>query len=169
MPAKKPRRPAGRKPAAKAAAPRKVKATRPAANKTLETSASVAKFLAGIKDPWRAADCQAVLALMAKVTGAEPRMWGSSIVGFGSYHYVYESGREGDMLRTGFSPRKEALTLYLMGGFPRHAELMARLGKYKTGKSCLYIKRLEEVDLTVLESLVRESWKYMAARYPDTP
>lgn len=137
-------------------------------NKTGETTASVTRFLAGQKDAQRAEDCRAVLALMQKVTGAQPRMWGSSIVGFGSFHYQYESGREGDMLRTGFSPRKEALTLYILGDFPRHAELMARLGKYKTGKSCLYIKRLSDVDLKVLEALIRASWRYLAARYPET-
>lgn len=136
-------------------------------NKTRETKLSVAKFLAAQKDPQRLADCQVLLDMMRKVTGVEPKMWGASIVGFGSYHYRYESGREGDMLRTGFSPRKEALTLYIMGGFPRHDALMARLGTYKTGKSCLYIKRLADVDLAVLEDLVRASWRYMATRYPD--
>ena len=146
----------------------KAKKSAAAQNKTRETKLSVTKFLAAQKDPQRVADCLAVHDIMAEVTGVEPRMWGASIVGFGTYHYRYESGREGDMLRTGFSPRKEALTLYIMGGFPRHAALMARLGKYKTGKSCLYIKRLADVDLTVLEALIRESWRYMAGRYPDS-
>jgi len=154
---KKPAKVPGARPVSKAA---------PAQNKTRETRASVAKFLAAQKDPQRVADCQAIHDIMARVTGAEPRMWGASIVGFGSYHYRYESGREGDMLRTGFSPRKEALTLYIMGGFPRHAALMAKLGKYTTGKSCLYIKRLADVDLAVLERLIRESWDHMATRYP---
>lgn len=147
--------------------PAKVPGARPAPNKTRQTKLSVAKFLAAQKAPQRVADCQVLLDMMRKVTGVEPKMWGASIVGFGSCHYRYESGREGDMLRTGFSPRKEALTLYIMGGFPRHAALMAKLGKYKTGKSCLYIKRLEDVDLAVLETLVRESWRYMTTRYPD--
>lgn len=92
-------------------------------------------------------------------------MWGSSIVGFGSYHYRYESGREGDWMLTGFSPRKQALTLYMMGGFQRHDELMNKLGKYKTGKSCLYVKKLEDIDLDVLRQLVAESVDYMRQSY----
>ncbi|MDZ4674002.1 MAG: DUF1801 domain-containing protein [Gemmatimonadota bacterium] len=139
-----------------------------AGNKTVETAASVTKFLAGLKDPQRAEDSQVVLGLMRKISKIEPRMWGSSIVGFGSCHYRYDSGREGDMPRIGFSPRKEALTLYLPSGFPRYAALMAKLGNHKAGKSCLYIKRLADVDLKVLESLVSESWRYMATRYPDS-
>ena len=94
---------------------------------------------------------------MRRVTGDEPAMWGPSIVGFGSYHYKYASGREGDWMKVGFSPRKQQLTLYIMSGFSRFDELMGRLGKHSTGKSCLYIKRLEDVDLGVLEELVRES------------
>lgn len=92
-------------------------------------------------------------------------MWGPSIVGFGTYHYRYDSGREGDMLRVGFSPRKAALTLYIMAGFDRYEELMARLGKYKTGKSCLYIKRLADIDLAVLQELVKGSLAYLAEKY----
>ena len=95
------------------------------------------------------------------VTGEEPVMWGSSIVGFGEYHYRYESGREGDFFLAGFSPRKANLVLYIMSGFPRHAELMERLGKHRTGKSCLYINKLEDVDLDVLRELVRRSVEHV--------
>ena len=136
-------------------------------NKTRETTVSVAGFLAAVPDPRRREEAHAVLALMRRVTGLEPRMWGPSIVGFGSYHYQYDSGREGDMARAGFSPRKSALTLYIMGGFPRYDALMKRLGTFSTGVSCLYLKRLADVDLGVLEELLRESWAHMAKRYPE--
>ncbi len=135
-------------------------------NKTQQTKASADTFLKGLKDKARAADSRVVLKLMQKVTGESPTMWGPSIIGFGTYHYKYDSGREGDFLRLGFSPRAQALTLYIMGGFPRYEALMAKLGKYKTGKSCLYIKQLSDVDLKVLEELVIASWKEMAKRYP---
>ncbi|MFK7906670.1 MAG: DUF1801 domain-containing protein [Chitinophagales bacterium] len=92
---------------------------------------------------------------------------GKSIVGFGTYHYKYESGREGDFMKVGFSPRKTSLTLYIMGGFDRHEELMQQLGKYKTGKSCLYIKKLEDIDLEVLKDLVNESVAYISEKYPE--
>ena len=125
--------------------------------KTKVSDRSVARFLAGIKDEKRRADRQTVLEIMKRVTGAEPRMWGSSIVGFGAYHYKYASGREGDWFVTGFSPRKQDLTLYLMGGFEKHAELMKKLGKHKTGKGCLYIKTLDDIHLPTLKKLIRES------------
>lgn len=137
-----------------------------AENKTQQTRASVETFLNGVKDKVRAADSRVVLQLMRKVTGEQPKMWGPGIIGFGTYHYKYDSGREGDFLRIGFSPRAQALTLYIMGGFPRYETLMARLGKYKTGKSCLYIKQLSDVDLKVLEELSLASWQEMAKRYP---
>lgn len=135
-------------------------------NKTVETKASVGIFLRGVKDARRCADAEAVLALMQRVTREEPRMWGPSIIGFGSYHYRYDSGREGDFLRLGFSPRAQALTLYIMGGFPRFEEILARLGRYTTGRSCLYLKHLSDVNLDVLEELIRASWAHMAERYP---
>jgi hypothetical protein len=135
--------------------------------RTVETSASVTTFLRGVKDAARRADAERVLAIMQRVSGEVPRMWGPAIVGFGRYHYRYDSGREGDFLRMGFSPRAQALTLYLMGGFPRFDTLMAQLGKYTTGQSCLYIKRLSDVNLSVLEDLIRASWAYMAERYPE--
>ncbi len=93
-------------------------------------------------------------------------MWGTSIVGFGTYHYKYASGREGDWMLTGFSPRKQALTLYIMAGFEKYQELMDQLGTFKTGKSCLYVKRLSDINLDVLEELVRESVRYMKTQYP---
>jgi hypothetical protein len=98
---------------------------------------------------------------MKKITKEEPKMWGPSIIGFGSYHYKYASGREGDFFLTGFSPRKQSLTLYIISGFKRYDELMKKLGKHKTGSSCLYINKLEDVDMKVLKTLITESVKYM--------
>jgi hypothetical protein len=131
--------------------------------KTKVTKASVDKFLRSIKDEQARADCIKIAELMQKVTKTEPKMWGTSIVGFGSYHYKGASGREGDWFITGFSPRKQALTLYLMGGFDDQAELLARLGKYSTGKGCLYINKLADVDSKVLKELVSRSVKKMKA------
>jgi hypothetical protein len=129
--------------------------------KTKENDASVQAYIDAIGDDARRADCEAVMALMSEVTGEEPAMWGDSIVGFGSYHYRYESGREGDWMLTGFSSRKQNLTLYIMSGFSRFDELMDRLGKFKTGKSCLYLKRLEDIDREVLRELITESVGYL--------
>ena len=98
---------------------------------------------------------------MKKITKEQPKMWGTSIVGFGSYHYKYASGREGDFFLTGFSPRKQSLTLYIMSGFKRYEELMKKLGKYEIGSCCLYINKLEDVDIKVLKALITESVKYM--------
>jgi hypothetical protein len=126
-------------------------------NKTIPTDQNVEEFLNGILDDKKRQDSFTILELMKRVTGLEPQMWGSSIVGLGSYHYKYASGREGDSPLTGFSPRKESLTLYLAYGFEQNEELMKRLGKYKTGKVCLYIKKIEDVDLATLEELVRQS------------
>lgn len=123
--------------------------------KTRATKASVDTFLQGIRDEKRRQDCYAILKIMKKATKAEPKMWGTSIVGFGDHHYVYESGREGDWFLTGFSPRIQNLTLYSMGGFDR--ELLKKLGKYKTGKGCLYINKLDDVDLNVLQELIGTS------------
>jgi hypothetical protein len=111
-------------------------------------------------------DARAVAKLMQDVTGEKPVMWGASMVGFGRYHYRYASGREGDWFLTGFAPRKKELTLYIMAGFERYDALMARLGKFKTGKSCLYVKRLSDIDPDVLRELVGESVAYMKATYP---
>jgi hypothetical protein len=122
----------------------------------------VAAFLGKVEDPARRADCEAVLAMMQQATGCEPRMWGASIVGFGKYKYTYATGRSGEWMVTGFSPRKHDLTLYIMPGFTRYDALMARLGKHKTGKSCLYLKRLADVDTAVLQELIAASVKAMA-------
>ena len=125
--------------------------------KTKVTKVSVDKFLQGLKDEKKRADCYRILKIMKKATKAEPKMWGTSIIGFGDHHYVYESGREGDWFITGFSPRVQSLTLYMMGGFDQ--ELLKKLGKYKTGKGCLYINKLEDVDTKVLDKLITTSVK----------
>jgi hypothetical protein len=131
--------------------------------KTQPTKASVSAFLKGIADDLRRKDCQTLVRIMKRAVGSEPRMWGASIVGFGHYHYKYASGRENDWFLAGFSPRKQDLTIYIMSGLDRHDALLARLGKYKTGKSCLYIKRLAEVDVAVLQELISASVKHMTA------
>ena len=133
--------------------------------KTKKTEASVDDFIAAIEDDQRRKDCKAVMAIMKRVTKSSPKMWGTNIVGYGSYHYKYASGQEGDWPLTGFSPRKQNLTLYIMAGFDDYPELMAKLGKYKTGKSCLYLKRLSDVDTAVLEQLVAASVKDMKEHY----
>lgn len=131
--------------------------------KTRPSGASVEAFVEGIADDTRRGECRAVLDLMRRVTGAEPEMWGASIVGFGSYHYRYASGREGDWFLTGFSPRRRDLTLYIMSGFEGHQDLLLRLGPHKTGKSCLYVKRLSDLDVAVLEELVAASVAHLRA------
>jgi hypothetical protein len=128
-----------------------------AENKTKPTTISVPAFLDACTDEARRADAKALAELMQKVTGNEPSMWGPSIVGFGSYHYIYESGREGDMPVVGFSPRKAANVLYGAIGFGGAEVLLAKLGKYTTGKGCLYIKKLADVDLQVLETLLEKA------------
>ena len=127
--------------------------------KTKPTKASVKAYLAAIDDPQRRADCQALADLMSRVSGCEPHMWGTSIVGFDSYHYKYDSGHEGDACVVGFSSRKDSISLYLMPGFdtPTTQALLAQLGKHKAAKACLYIKRLTDVQLPVLEKLIAHS------------
>ena len=112
-------------------------------------------------------DCFALIKLMKKATGANPKMWGSSIIGFGNYHYKYDSGHEGDSCLTGFSPRKQNISLYIMPGFTQHPTLLKKLGKHKAGKGCLYIKRLEDVDVNVLESLIKESVGFLKKKFVD--
>jgi len=131
--------------------------------KTKVSEASVADFLAAVPDPGRRADCLAVTELMRAVTGAEPEMWGPSIVGCGRYRYRYASGREGEWPLVGFSPRKQNLTLYVMAGFDGEDALLARLGKHTTGKSCLYLKRLSDVDPDALRELVERSVAHVRA------
>ncbi|MCA9838473.1 MAG: DUF1801 domain-containing protein [Trueperaceae bacterium] len=132
--------------------------------KTQQNEASVEAFLKTVENDKRRADAFQVLELMASVTQETPRMWGPSIVGFGSYHYKYESGREGDMCAVGFSPRKQALTLYLNGRYINDEARMQSLGKYKTGKGCLYINKLEDVSLTVLSDLIKDAYESKLAR-----
>ena len=139
-----------------------------AENKTQKTGASVAKFLAAIKDETRRKDSAAVAGLMKKVTGSKAEMWGPSIVGFGNFHYKSDSGREGDFFLVGFSPRKAALTLYLMGGFADFDKLLTKLGKHKMSGSCLHIKRLEDVDKRVLEQLIGRSFAARKKKYGET-
>ena len=136
-----------------------------AENKTKATNASVTAFINSIDDKQKRADARKVAAMMRKATGKRAKMWGPSIVGYGTYHYKYASGREGDFLMTGFSPRKQALTVYIIPGFEHFEVLMSNLGKYKTGKSCLYIKRLSDVDEKILEQLINRSVKHMREHY----
>ncbi len=135
--------------------------------KTKKNDASVEEFLAAVENERRREDSFVVLEMMKRLTGEEPKMWGSSIVGFGSYRYRYASGREGDWPRIGFSPRKRSLTIYVMPGFSNHDELLARLGKHRTGKSCLYVNRLADIDMDELERLMRGSLDAMREMYPD--
>ena len=130
--------------------------------KTKLTDASVEEFLVSVEDEVKRKDCYEIVKIMKQATKAEPKMWGSSIVGFGDYRYVYDSGREGDWFLTGFSPRKQNLTLYLMSGLGRYKDLLKNLGKHSTGKGCLYIKKLSDVDMKVLKQIVEESVKAMS-------
>ena len=130
-----------------------------AENKTKPTAKSVPEFLEQIEDPKRRADSLSIAALMEKLSGSKPKMWGDAIVGYGDYHYKYASGREGDWFLVGFSPRKQNLTLYIMGYLEFYTDILENLGKFKHGKGCLYIKRLEDIDTDVLENLITTSIK----------
>jgi len=130
-----------------------------AENKTRPTVAPVEKFLKGVKDPGQRADCATLIDVMKSVSGQPPVMWGSAIIGFGTRHYVYESGREGDTMIVGFSPRKQAIALYLAGGLSPLEKELAALGKHSTGKGCLYIRSLDEVNLSVLKKILTKSYK----------
>ena len=136
-------------------------------NKTKPTKESVAAFIDALTDETKRADAKALVKLMQSATGEKPKMWGPSIIGFGSYHYTYESGREGDMPLAGFSPRKAATVLYGIMRFSDHEALLAKLGKYTGGKACLYIKKLADVDQKVLETLVLKSVTAMRAKHPN--
>ena len=133
--------------------------------KTTPNNASVEDFLNQVEPEQKRQDAFEILRMMKEVTGAEPQMWGPSIVGFGSYRYKYDSGREGDWFLVGFSPRKQNLTLYIMAGFKRYEELLAKLGKHKTGKSCLYLNKLADVDQKVLREMVAASVEYLSKKY----
>ena len=139
--------------------------TTQANNKTKPEKASVRKYLDSIEHDGRRADAFELLKIMEDITGEEATMWGSSIVGFGSYHYVYESGREGDSFLTGFAPRKANMVVYVMPGFSGYQDLLDKLGKYKTGSSCLYLGRLASVDNKVLTRLVKKSVRDMRKKY----
>ena len=128
-----------------------------AENKTKATTKSVPEFLEQIEDPKRRSDCAAIAAMMEGLISSQPKMWGDSIVGFGDYRYKYASGREGDWFLAGFSPRKQNLTIYIMGYLEIYSELLEGLGKFKHGKGCLYIKKLEDIDMKVLETLIKTS------------
>lgn len=130
-----------------------------AENKTKPSRASVSKYLAAIDDPVKRKDAQTLCKMMEGATGEKPVLWGDAIVGFGTYHYKYASGREGDAPLVGFSPRKQSLTVYLLYGFDEQTDLLSKLGKHSTAKSCLYIKRLEDVDQEVLQKLITASVK----------
>ena len=137
-------------------------------NKTRPTEVSPADFIASVDHPVRRADAQVLLEMMTRITGEQPKMWGPSIIGFGQYHYRYESGREGDFMRTGFSPRKSNMVVYILPGYTDFSAILDRLGKHKLGKSCLYINKLDDVDLDVLEELIRAGLADMAEKYPET-
>lgn len=135
-------------------------------NKTRPTNQDVIEFLNKVENNTRREDSFVLLAMMAEVTGEDAVMWGSSIVGFGSHHYKYESGREGDMPNVGFSPRKNSMTLYIMPGFEEYDAMLADLGKHKVGKACLYINKLEDVDDHILRSLIKQAYEHMKETNP---
>jgi len=136
------------------------------ANKTGPSGASVQDFIKGQEPAERVKECRKLHALMRRATGKKSAMWGDSMVGFGQYYYKYASGREGHHFRTGFSPRKKDITVYIMPGFKKHEKLLRKLGPHKHSVSCLYIKRLSDIDLNVLEQLVSASMQQMADIYP---
>jgi len=133
-----------------------------AESETKPNEQSVEAFLSGVEDEKKRQDCFTILEIMKQITKSEPKMWGTSIVGFGTYHFKYASGREGDWFLSGFSPRKQKLTLYIMAGFSQYAELVGKLGKFKTGKSCLHINRIEDVDMPTLKELITQSVAYVS-------
>lgn len=137
----------------------------PTEPKTTQNTTSVEDFLRKVKDKKRYQDCLSIVEMMRRATNEDPKMWGTSMVGFGIYHYVYKSGREGDWPITAFSPRAKNLTIYIMPGFDRYKDLMKKLGRHTTGSSCLHINKLEEVDMEVLMQLIKESVDCMRKKY----
>lgn len=135
--------------------------------KTKESTASVSAFLDSIDDEQKKADCKVIAKIMRQTTGKRAKMWGTAIVGFDKYNYKYESGRAGTFMLTGFSPRAQNIAIYIMPGFSKFGALLKKLGKHKTGKSCLYIKRLADVDESVLSRLIRDSVKVMKSKYDE--
>lgn len=140
-----------------------------AENKTKPTAVSPADFIASIEHPTRRADAETLDALFRRITGWKPRMWGPTIVGYGAYHYVYDSGHEGDSLATGFSPRKANQSLYIMPGYQEMGDLLDRLGKHKMGKACLYVNKLADVDMGVLEEIIRRGLADLSNKYEVRP
>lgn len=140
-----------------------------AENKTQATKQSAEDFIATVEPDKRRAEAQVLLALFRKVTGWEPVMWGPAIVGFGEYHYKYDSGREGDFMATGFSPRKAKLSIYILPGYQDYSEILTRLGKHSTGKSCLYVNKLDDIDLDVLGELIAAGVRDLSKIYPVKP
>lgn len=138
-------------------------------NKTQQTEAAVQEFILQVEHATRRADSILLDQMFRIITGWQPKMWGPSIVGYGSYHYIYDSGREGDFCATGFSPRKASLSVYIMPGYQDFGEILSRLGKHKIGKACLYINKLADVDLAVLEELIRAGLKDLDAKWPVSP
>lgn len=138
-----------------------------AKNKTIETNNSVTAYLSAIDDKKKREDCVAIINLISKLSGFEPKMWGTAIVGFGIYNYKYESGHEGNAPLAGLASRKNAITLYLASDFNEKDELLSRLGKHKTSKACLYIQKLEDIDITVLGQLVKKSIDHIKQLYPN--
>ncbi|WP_411351452.1 DUF1801 domain-containing protein [Leisingera aquaemixtae] len=138
-------------------------------NKTVPTGASVEAFIASVEPARKAAEAQQLDALFRRVTGYRPQMWGPSLVGYGRYHYRYASGREGDFLATGFSPRKARHSIYIMPGYQDYGAILSRLGKHKLGKSCLYVNKLADIDLEVLAELIRTGLKDLNAIWPVQP
>ncbi len=135
-------------------------------NKTIATDNDVGSYLNSIEGEEKRKDSIRLDGLFQKITKNDPMMWGKTIVGYGSYHYIYDSGREGDMCRAGFSARKNALTLYCMSGFSQQDDLLGKLGSHKVGKSCLYIKRLSDIDMDILAQIIQKDWDYMNKKYP---
>ena len=134
-------------------------------NKTVPTTQSAKEFIDSVENEVKRNDSLTLLQMMSEVTECPAVMWGSSLIGFGTYHYKYASGREGDFFLTGFSPRKQALTIYIMPGFSEYEELLAKLGKHKTGKSCLYVNKLDDIDCDLLRDLITKSVAYMRDKY----
>ncbi|NUM71414.1 MAG: DUF1801 domain-containing protein [Ignavibacteriaceae bacterium] len=131
-----------------------------AENKTVKKNNSVEEFLGSVTDPMRKEQCLIINRMMEAITGRKAEMWGESIVGFGDYHYTYASGREGDFFRVGYAPRRQNLSIYIIAGFERYPDLMEKLGKYKTGKSCLYVNKLEDIDMNILSELIRRGFNH---------
>lgn len=134
-------------------------------NKTIETGSSVAGFLATISDEKKRKDFSAIVDLITKATGLEPKMWGTSIIGFGTYHYKYESGREGDAPLTGLASRSNAIALYLSSNFEKREDLLSKFGKHKTGKGCIYVQKLEDIDTGILITMVKNSIEHKKKLY----